>query len=88
MKHQREINSSDGNELASEFEGSTADKLLELQDTTPGALLSALMPNCKPPQRRYPLEKGLTPPWWPTGKDWWNQLSLPADCRGLPPQAS
>ncbi|CAN8244253.1 unnamed protein product [Cochlearia groenlandica] len=81
--HLNEISSSG---LGSDFEGCTADKLLELQDTTLGALLSALMPNCKPPQRRYPLEKGVTPPWWPTGKeDWWEQMSLPDDCRGLPP---
>ncbi|ESQ42135.1 hypothetical protein EUTSA_v10013166mg [Eutrema salsugineum] len=86
LKHQRDINSPDGSELGSETGNCTAHKLLELQDTTLGALLSALMPNCKPPQRRYPLEKGLTPPWWPTGKeDWWDDLSLPEDCRGLAP---
>ncbi|KAG2311218.1 hypothetical protein Bca52824_022775 [Brassica carinata] len=88
LKHQRQINlSSDGSELLGHVSGEcTAHKLLELQDTTLGALLSALMPNCKPPQRRYPLEKGVPPPWWPTGEeDWWNDLSLPVDCRGLPP---
>ncbi|KAJ0238724.1 ETHYLENE INSENSITIVE 3-like 2 protein [Hirschfeldia incana] len=87
LKHQRQINlSSDGSELGLEDGESTAHKLLELQDTTLGALLSALMPNCKPPQRRYPLEKGVPPPWWPTGEeDWWNDLPLPVDCRGLPP---
>ncbi|KAF8087886.1 hypothetical protein N665_0564s0021 [Sinapis alba] len=88
MKHQRQmINpSSDGSDLGSEAGECTAHKLLDLQDTTLGALLSALMPNCKPPQRRYPLEKGVPPPWWPTGQeDWWNDLSLPVDCRGLPP---
>ncbi|GER40678.1 ethylene insensitive 3 family protein, partial [Striga asiatica] len=40
--------------------------LQELQDTTLGSLLSALMPHCDPPQRRFPLEKGVPPPWWPT----------------------
>ena len=90
LKHQREINlsSTDGNELGSSEDGGdcTAHKLLELQDTTLGALLSALMPNCKPPQRRYPLEKGVPPPWWPTGKeDWWGDLPLPDGCRGHPP---
>ncbi|KAJ4883598.1 ETHYLENE INSENSITIVE 3-like 2 protein [Raphanus sativus] len=79
--------SADGNVLGSEVGGEcTAHKLLELQDTTLGALLSALMPHCKPPQRRYPLEKGVPPPWWPTGEeDWWGDLSLPEGCRGLPP---
>ncbi|XP_013609378.1 PREDICTED: ETHYLENE INSENSITIVE 3-like 2 protein [Brassica oleracea var. oleracea] len=90
LKHQREINLSatDGNELGYSEDGGecTAHKLLELQDTTLGALLSALMPNCKPPQRRYPLEKGVPPPWWPTGKeDWWGDLPLPDGCRGHPP---
>ncbi|KAF8113375.1 hypothetical protein N665_0050s0033 [Sinapis alba] len=87
LKHQREINpSTDGNDLGSEAGECTAHKLLELQDTTLGALLSALMPNCKPPQRRYPLEKGVPPPWWPTGKeDWWGDLPVPEGCRGLPP---
>jgi ethylene-insensitive protein 3 len=39
--------------------------LHELQDTTLGSLLSALMQHCDPPQRRFPLEKGVPPPWWP-----------------------
>ncbi|XP_018469819.2 ETHYLENE INSENSITIVE 3-like 2 protein [Raphanus sativus] len=88
LKHQRQINlSSYGSEIEPVGGGeSTAHKLLELQDTTLGALLSALMPHCKPPQRRYPLERGVPPPWWPTGEeDWWNDLPLPVDCRGLPP---
>ncbi|CAH8383276.1 unnamed protein product [Eruca vesicaria subsp. sativa] len=84
-KHQREMNlSTDGNEL--EDGECTAQKLLEMQDTTLGALLSVLMPNCDPPQRRFPFWKEVTPPWWPTGReDWWGDLSLPEDCRGLPP---
>ncbi|XVF17212.1 hypothetical protein REPUB_Repub10bG0099900 [Reevesia pubescens] len=46
--------------------------LQELHDTTLGSLLSALMQHCMPPQRRFPLGKGLAPPWWPTGKElWW-----------------
>ncbi|KAL0735368.1 hypothetical protein Bca4012_011578 [Brassica carinata] len=76
----------DGNDVGLEVWECTARKLLELQDTTLGALLSALMPHCKPPQRRYPLERGVPPPWWPTGEeDWWGDLSLPEGCRGLPP---
>ncbi|KAK4286581.1 hypothetical protein QN277_003117 [Acacia crassicarpa] len=52
--------------------------LQDLQDATLGSLLSALMQHCDPPQRKYPLEKGVPPPWWPTGnEDWWVQLGLP-----------
>ena len=38
--------------------------LNDLQDTTLSSLLSALMQHCIPPQRRFPLERGLAPPWW------------------------
>lgn len=59
--------------------------LQELQDTTLGSLLSALMQHCDPPQRRFPLEKGIAPPWWPTGnEEWWPQLCMPKD-QGPPP---
>ncbi|KAL3829841.1 hypothetical protein ACJIZ3_018643 [Penstemon smallii] len=59
--------------------------LQELQDTTLGSLLSALMQHCDPPQRRFPLEKGVPPPWWPTGnEEWWPELGLPKD-QGPPP---
>lgn len=64
---------------------STPHTLQELQDTTLGSLLSALMQHCDPPQRRFPLEKGVPPPWWPTGiEEWWPQLGLPKD-QGAPP---
>ncbi|EPS63662.1 hypothetical protein M569_11122 [Genlisea aurea] len=60
--------------------GPTPHTLQELQDTTLGSLLSALMQHCDPPQRRYPLEKGVPPPWWPTGEEeWWPQLGLQKD---------
>ncbi|CDY27563.1 BnaC01g32460D [Brassica napus] len=60
--------------------GPTPHTLQELQDTTLGSLLSALMQHCDPPQRRFPLEKGVPPPWWPSGKeDWWCQLGLGKD---------
>eukprot|EP00245_Coleochaete_scutata_P008055 TRINITY_DN239_c0_g1_i1.p1 TRINITY_DN239_c0_g1~~TRINITY_DN239_c0_g1_i1.p1 ORF type:complete len:669 (-),score=169.78 TRINITY_DN239_c0_g1_i1:688-2694(-) len=63
----------------------TPHTLQELQDTTLGSLLSALMQHCDPPQRRYPLEKGLPPPWWPSGdEDWWPQIGLPKG-QGAPP---
>ncbi|KAJ4771666.1 Ethylene insensitive 3-like protein [Rhynchospora pubera] len=59
--------------------------LLELQDTTLGSLLSALMQHCDPPQRRFPLEKGVPPPWWPSGnEEWWDKLGIPKD-QGPPP---
>ncbi|KAG5250028.1 ETHYLENE INSENSITIVE 3 protein [Salix suchowensis] len=51
--------------------------LQDLQDATLGSLLSSLMQHCDPPQRKYPLEKGVPPPWWPTGnEDWWVKLGL------------
>lgn len=60
--------------------GPTPHTLQELQDTTLGSLLSALMQHCDPPQRRFPLEKGVPPPWWPTGnEEWWPELGLPKD---------
>ncbi|XP_061365819.1 protein ETHYLENE INSENSITIVE 3-like [Gastrolobium bilobum] len=65
--------------------GPTPHTLQELQDTTLGSLLSALMQHCDPPQRRFPLEKGVPPPWWPTGnEEWWPQIGLPKE-QGPPP---
>nr|AAV68140.1 ethylene insensitive 3-like 2 [Dianthus caryophyllus] len=65
--------------------GSTPHTLQEFQDTTLGSLLSALMQHCDPPQRRFPLEKGHPPPWWPVGnEEWWPQLGIPND-QGPPP---
>ncbi|XP_044482283.1 ETHYLENE INSENSITIVE 3-like 1 protein [Mangifera indica] len=65
--------------------GPTPHTLQELQDTTLGSLLSALMQHCDPPQRRFPLEKGVSPPWWPTGnEEWWPHLGLPKG-QGPPP---
>ncbi|RCV31773.1 hypothetical protein SETIT_6G205200v2 [Setaria italica] len=52
--------------------------LMDLQDGTLGSLLSALMLHCSPQQRRYPLDKGVPPPWWPSGNEaWWSSLGLP-----------
>ncbi|PKU87438.1 ETHYLENE INSENSITIVE 3-like 1 protein [Dendrobium catenatum] len=57
--------------------------LKDLSDTMLGSLLSAMMPHCNPPQRRFPLEKGVPPPWWPTGEEsWW---ALNDMTRGVPP---
>ncbi|KAL2461062.1 Protein ETHYLENE INSENSITIVE 3 [Abeliophyllum distichum] len=83
-KYQAE-NSIPGKVEEASISASTPHTLQELQDTTLGSLLSALMQHCDPPQRRFPLEKGIPPPWWPTGKeDWCSQLGLPAD-QGPPP---
>ncbi|XP_075481317.1 LOW QUALITY PROTEIN: ETHYLENE INSENSITIVE 3-like 3 protein [Primulina tabacum] len=58
--------------------GNSQRVLQDLQDATLGSLLSALMQHCIPPQRKYPLEKGVPPPWWPTGnEEWWIRLGLP-----------
>ncbi|KAI9091596.1 hypothetical protein K1719_028039 [Acacia pycnantha] len=57
----------------------------DVKGPTSGSLLSALMQHCDTPQRRFPLEKGNPPPWWPTrNEDWWPQIGLPID-QGLPP---
>ncbi|XP_057953529.1 ETHYLENE INSENSITIVE 3-like 3 protein [Malania oleifera] len=58
--------------------GNSQSILQDLQDATLGSLLSSLMQHCDPPQRKYPLEKGVPPPWWPSGNDgWWVKLGLP-----------
>ncbi|CAK7329174.1 unnamed protein product [Dovyalis caffra] len=78
-------NSIPGKNEGSNSIGPTPHTLQELQDTTLGSLLSALMQHCDPPQRRFPLEKGVSPPWWPSGsEEWWPQLGLPKD-QGAPP---
>lgn len=57
--------------------GNSQSTLQDLQDATLGSLLSSLMQHCDPPQRKYPLEKGVPPPWWPSGnEDWWVKLGL------------
>ncbi|KAJ8574150.1 hypothetical protein K7X08_025955 [Anisodus acutangulus] len=58
--------------------GNPQSVLQDLQDATLGSLLSSLMQHCDPPQRKYPLEKGVSPPWWPTGnEEWWAKTGLP-----------
>lgn len=67
-------------------EASCMHLLHELQDTTLGSLLSALMQHCVPPQRKFPLERGLAPPWWPTGREvWWGEQGVLAHGIGAPP---
>lgn len=52
--------------------------LMDIQDSMLGSILSSLMQHCSPPQREYPLEKGIPPPWWPSGnEEWWIDLGLP-----------
>ncbi|RWR74869.1 ETHYLENE INSENSITIVE 3-like 1 protein [Cinnamomum micranthum f. kanehirae] len=51
--------------------------LHDLQDSTLSSLLSTLMQHCDPPQRRYPLEKGISPRWWATSEEeWWLKLGI------------
>ncbi|CAN4091764.1 unnamed protein product [Withania somnifera] len=58
--------------------GNPQSVLQDLQDATLGSLLSSLMQHCDPPQRKYPLEKGVAPPWWPSGnEEWWVKMGLP-----------
>lgn len=60
--------------------------LNDLQDTTLGSLLSALMQHCVPPQRRFPLERGFPPPWWPNGTEcWWGIQGHVSHEHGPPP---
>ncbi|XP_078438302.1 uncharacterized protein LOC144708740 [Wolffia australiana] len=62
----------------SQSNGEIFQSLMNIQDATLGSLLSSLMQHCDPPQRKFPLEKGTPPPWWPTGdEDWWASLGLP-----------
>ncbi|XP_019413543.1 PREDICTED: ETHYLENE INSENSITIVE 3-like 1 protein [Lupinus angustifolius] len=54
--------------------------LHQLPDTTIGSLLSLLMQRCNPEQRKYPLDKGIAPPWWPKGNEiWWNEMGFSED---------
>ncbi|CAN4089689.1 unnamed protein product [Withania somnifera] len=42
-----------------------------------GVPLSSLMQHCDPPQWKYPLEKGVSSPWWPTGDEgWWKMWKV------------
>lgn len=74
-------------EAAAELDTASFMHLLqELQDTTLGSLLSALMQHCVPPQRRFPLERGLAPPWWPRGDElWWGDQGMAVEKHGPPP---
>nr|XP_025679341.1 ETHYLENE INSENSITIVE 3-like 5 protein [Arachis hypogaea] len=67
-------------------ESSSIHLLQDLQDKTLGSLLSSLMQHCVPPQRRYPLDKGVAPPWWPNGSEaWWGEQGLLTQEHGPPP---
>ncbi|XBH80753.1 hypothetical protein VPH35_106436 [Triticum aestivum] len=61
-------------------------RLQGIQDNTLGSVLSALLQHCEPPQRNFPLERGLAPPWWPTGKEpWWGTQGETQAHQGAPP---
>ena len=60
--------------------------LHDIQDSTLGSLLSALIQHCEPPQRSFPLDRGLAPPWWPTGREaWWGMQGDAPAHQGPPP---
>ncbi|CAN6275893.1 unnamed protein product [Urochloa humidicola] len=60
--------------------------LHDIQDSTLGSLLSALIQHCEPPQRSFPLDRGLAPPWWPTGREpWWGSQGEAQAHQGPPP---
>ncbi|TVU14228.1 hypothetical protein EJB05_37683, partial [Eragrostis curvula] len=60
--------------------------LHDIQDSTLGSLLSALIQHCEPPQRSFPLDRGLAPPWWPTGREpWWGAQGEAPAHQGAPP---
>ena len=61
-------------------------RLQDIQDSTLGSVLSALIQHCQPPQRSFPLERGLAPPWWPTGHEaWWGSQGEVQAHQGVPP---
>ncbi|XP_040376560.1 putative ETHYLENE INSENSITIVE 3-like 4 protein [Oryza brachyantha] len=61
-------------------------RLQDIQDSTLGSVLSALIQHCEPPQRSFPLERGLAPPWWPTGQEpWWGSQGEMQAHQGAPP---
>uniref|UniRef100_A0ACD5YU42 Uncharacterized protein n=1 Tax=Avena sativa TaxID=4498 RepID=A0ACD5YU42_AVESA len=61
-------------------------RLQDIQDSTLGSVLSALIQHCEPPQRSFPLERGLAPPWWPTGQEsWWGTQGEMQAHQGVPP---
>ncbi|XP_027343106.1 protein ETHYLENE-INSENSITIVE 3-like 1a [Abrus precatorius] len=75
-RYDEEIGLQEMNETMS-GDSSCAYSLHDLPDTTLGSLLSCLMQHCDPPQRRFPLDRGVIPPWWPTGnEEWWPDLGF------------
>ncbi|XP_044973101.1 ETHYLENE INSENSITIVE 3-like 5 protein [Hordeum vulgare subsp. vulgare] len=65
---------------------SSLHRLQDIQDSTLGSVLSALIQHCEPPQRSFPLERGLAPPWWPTGHEsWWGTQGEMQAHQGVPP---
>uniref|UniRef100_A0ACD5UR45 Uncharacterized protein n=1 Tax=Avena sativa TaxID=4498 RepID=A0ACD5UR45_AVESA len=75
-----------GTALESPAAASFLHGLLDIQDSTLGSLLSALIQHCEPPQRSFPLDRGLPPPWWPTGQEvWWGLQGETQAHQGPPP---
>jgi ethylene-insensitive protein 3 len=64
---------------------STMELLMELSDPTLGSILALLAQHCDPPQRNFPYEKLVPPPWWPTAQEgWWGQTGISTE-EGPPP---
>ncbi|RLM73531.1 putative ETHYLENE INSENSITIVE 3-like 4 protein isoform X1 [Panicum miliaceum] len=75
-----------GQEAGSPTAASFLHGLHDIQDSTLGSLLSALIQHCEPPQRSFPLDRGLAPPWWPTGREpWWGAQGEAQAHQGAPP---
>jgi ethylene-insensitive protein 3 len=75
-----------GDEPGSPMAASFLHGLHDIQDSTLGSLLSALIQHCEPPQRSFPLDRGLAPPWWPTGQEaWWGSQGEAQAHQGPPP---
>ncbi|XP_004511180.1 ETHYLENE INSENSITIVE 3-like 1 protein [Cicer arietinum] len=85
LKYNGSTSNNDIFNLNGENNNASLRNLLDIQDTTLGTLLSCLMNGCDPPQRKYPFENGVVPPWWPKGnEEWWPLLAYTKD-PGPPP---
>ncbi|KAF8693545.1 hypothetical protein HU200_038947 [Digitaria exilis] len=81
-----EGSSSSSSPLGGIASSSCLHRLQDIQDSTLGSVLSALIQHCEPPQRSFPLERGLAPPWWPTGTEaWWGSQGEVQAHQGVPP---
>ncbi|KAM0950496.1 putative transcription factor EIL family [Dioscorea sansibarensis] len=60
--------------------------LIDIQDRTLRFIISSLLQHCDPPQRRFPFDKGIAPPWWPSGYEhWWPCEGISNEAEEPPP---